>query len=286
MDTMIHRFAIGAFDCAVVNDGWLAYGEPGETLFANVPHDQLAAALVKYNTVLDEWGTWISPLPCLVIWAGGRIVLVDTGLGQQDFAPDGGKLLANLALVGIRPQDVYAIILTHAHVDHIGGNTAAHGQAAFPNARYFMRREEWEFWTAPETLANPEHSWMGEFVDHYMLPITDRFTLLEQDTEIVPGIRTLFAPGHTPGHTAVEISSGGEKLICLGDAIAHPVHCAQPGWNMSPDCDWEQNVQTRKLLLEQAANEHARVFAFHMDFPGTGYIHRQGAAWRWQPVPG
>jgi glyoxylase-like metal-dependent hydrolase (beta-lactamase superfamily II) len=284
MNNESFHFKVGTFECIVVNDGTLTYSDPAQIHFANAPSDRLAQALREYNIKPDQWDEWISPLPCLVIQTGKHRVLVDTGMGNVDSAPNAGKLLQNLQAEGISPSEIDTIILSHGHSDHIGGNTDPNGHAAFSQARYVMRKEEWDFWTSETTLAQPAYEWMTSYVHKSLLPLKDRFELLEQDMEIVPGVHTLFAPGHTPGHMALVIVSSGEQLICLGDVISHPIHLEQPDWYLDPDCQPDQAVRTRRLLLNRAALDQALVFAYHFDFPGLGYVHQQQEAWKWQTI--
>lgn len=284
MNSTSYHFGTGDFKCTLIKDGTLTYTTPAQAHFANAPVDQLKQALLRHNIQLDSWSEWISPLPVLLIQAEEKKVLVDTGLGKVDFGPDAGLLLQNLQAEGIEPGDIDFVILTHAHGDHIGWNTNAEGLAAFPKARYIMRKEEWDFWTSEETLAQSRYEWMMPFVRKQLLPLRSRFELLERDEEIVPGVHTLFAPGHTPGHMAVAITSKDQELLCVGDVISHPLHAERPDWYIEPDCQPDQAVRTRMQLLDRAANTQARVFAFHFDFPGIGYVRRQQEAWEWQPI--
>jgi glyoxylase-like metal-dependent hydrolase (beta-lactamase superfamily II) len=284
MNQNSYHFKVGDFNCIVVNDGSLSYTYPAQTHFANAPSDQLAQALRKHNIELDLWDEWISPLPCLLIQTGKHKILVDTGLGNVDFAPNAGNLLQNLQAEGIQPGDIDTVILSHAHGDHIGGNADPAGRPTFPHARYIMRKEEWDFWTSETTLAQPEHEWMTSFTQKQLLPLSNRFELIEQDIEIVRGIHTLFAAGHTPGHMAVEVVSNGKKLLCVGDMIAHPIHLEQPDWHLAPDCQPDQAVRTKRRFLQRAADEGALVFAFHFDFPALGYVSQHQKAWQWQTI--
>ena len=278
------HFKVGTFDCIAISDGTLTYTDPADLHFVTAPADRLAQALRTYNIDLDQWKEWISPLTSLVIQTGKHCVLVDTGLGHIDFGPNAGKLLKNLHEEGIEAGDIDTVILSHAHGDHIGGNTNSEGRAAFPHARYIMHKAEWDFWTSETTLAHPDYNWMTFFVEKQLSPIADRFDLLEQDAEIVPGVRTLLAPGHTPGNIVISIKSEGEQLLYLGDVFAHPIHLEEPGWHLAPDCQPELSIRTRRWLFDLAATEQALVMAFHVDFPGLGYIQKQKDAWKWQPI--
>src|SRR5512136_2073300 len=142
-----YHFKVGAFECVVVSDGTLTYTDPAPVLFANAPSDRLALALRAYGIQLEQWGEWISSLNCLVIRTGEHCILIDTGLGTVDFGPNAGVLPRNLRAAGIEAGDVDIVVLTHAHGDHVGGNTDSEGKAAFPQARYLMTKAEWDFWT-------------------------------------------------------------------------------------------------------------------------------------------
>ena len=276
------RFHVGNFECIAVSDGSLPVPEPAyKLLFKNAPLELLRNVLDAQNIQLDQW---VEVFNCLVISTGTNCVLIDTGLGIHDSAPNAGRLLRNLRDEGIEPNKIDTVIISHAHGDHIGGNTDSERRAAFPQARYYIRKEEWVFWTSKTTLNKPEHEWMTEFVNKCLLPIQDRFHFVEQDIEIVPGVKSLFAPGNTPGNLALVITSGSEQLIYFGDAILHHLNLEYPDWYGEPDCLPAQTVSTRRCLLELAAHNHALIFATHLDFPGLGYAQPQQGNWKWQPI--
>jgi glyoxylase-like metal-dependent hydrolase (beta-lactamase superfamily II) len=227
----------------------------------------------------------VSPYICLLVKMREHLVLVDTG--ADGLAPTTGKLLQNLRDTRIAPEDVDTVIITHAHPDHIGGNIDNQGKLTFPNARYVMWKGEWDFWTSPqaqERLAKQGGEILVGFARKNLSPIKDRLILIDHETEIVPGIQVLAAPGHTPGHIALSISSNDKKLLCLGDVVLHPIHLEQPEWCAGTDFSPQQVVATRRRLLKRAADEKALVLAFHFPFPGLGHVVRKGNAWQWQPV--
>ena len=283
MNTEIYRFKVGTFECRAVSDGTHAYPYV-PAWFVNAPNERLEQVLREHNLDPEQY---VSPYSCLVINAGQHRVLVDTGAGTM--APTAGKLILNLQGEGIAPEDIDTVILTHGHLDHIGGNTDNASKPAFPNARYVMWKDEWDFWTSEPSLAEldvPEHikEELLTFARNNLPPIQGQLVLVDHETEIVPGIRAVAAPGHTPGHMAVAISSGSEQLVCISDAALHPIHLEHPDWYAIFDFAPEQTVTTRRQLLNRAAAEKALVHAFHFPFPGLGHVVQKGEGWQWQPI--
>jgi len=286
----VYRFKIGTFECMAVSDGTHRYAPPifpppDTFLFANAPRERLEQVLRGHNLQPQQWVEWISPYICVMVNIGKHLVLVDTG--ADGLGPDTGRLLQNLQAVGIVPEDIDTVIMTHGHPDHIGGNTNAEGVPAFPNARYVMWQDEWDFWTSGEAERKlDEHvkEVLMEFARKNLPPIRDRLDLIAQETDIVSGIRAIAAPGHTPGHMGLAISSGSDVLLCISDAVLHPIHVEQPEWCAVVDFAPEQVVSTRRRLLNRAAAEKTLVLAFHFPFPGLGHVVQKGEGWQWQPI--
>jgi glyoxylase-like metal-dependent hydrolase (beta-lactamase superfamily II) len=284
MNQEIHCFNVGDFKCILVNDGYFAYPQPARVFFANAPPELLAKALREQGLEPEHWDQYVSPYSCLIIQTAQQQILVDTGAGQ--LAPTTGRLTANMRSARITPEDIGTVILTHAHPDHIGGAVNGNGKPAFPRARHVMWKAEWDFWSSGADLSRLRLP--GEIKSEITacaeknLPLIERqLHLIDQETDIIPGVRAIFAPGHTPGHLALTIASKGDRLLCVADALLLPLHIAHPTWHAAVDFDPEQVARTRYKLLEMTEAKKTLVFAFHFPFPGLGSVSREKEIWEW-----
>ena len=212
--------------------------------------------------------------------------MVDTGFGTAE-NPDLGHLLQNLHTAGIKPTEIDTVIHSHLHVDHIGGNVDSRGKSIYPNARHIVNTTEWEFWKTMLGQKQVEPGLIQSTVTALkknIIPIQNRVKLVDDEAEIVPGIKSILAPGHTPGNIVLELSSGSGQLILIGDLLHLPVELTQPDLFRHIDEAHDLAVLTRNRILSEAAREGTMVFAGHFPFPGLGHIYQRGDIMQWQPL--
>ena len=287
-DTQSYRFAVGGFTATLVTDGTAAFPDPTGILFPTAPPDELARALRAHGAP-NPWPEWVTPFTPLLVETGRERVLIDTGFGPGG-APSAGRLLTHLAALGVAPDEIDVVVLSHGHPDHIGGATDGAGEATFPNARYLMARAEWEFWTdrariEADVAPGPFRDLQLGAAETHLPPLRDRIELIGDGAEIVPGIAAILAPGHSPGQLVVDVASAGARLLYGADTVAHPIHLEHPEWRTVFDIYHpEPSLGTRRRILNLAAESGALLSAYHIPFPGLGRVTAAGDAWRWEPV--
>jgi glyoxylase-like metal-dependent hydrolase (beta-lactamase superfamily II) len=273
-----YRFKIGNFEAMVIRD---TTGSPEwDKFFPTVDPEEFNQTFEQYGFTNRD----VMEITCLLVRTEKHLILIDTGWGVRLHVT--GNLFQNLESEGIRREEIDIVINSHAHPDHVGGNTDAEGNPAFPNARYIICREEWDFWTSEPSLSQIDDMFKPELLDAVqkgLVTIKDRFELVDAETEILPGFETLKAPGHTPGQIVLTISSGKECLFCIFDIAHHPVQLLRPSWTIPLDIQPEQAISTRRQFLSQKLPLGDMIFACHFPFPGLGQIATRDDGWHWQP---
>lgn len=263
------RFRIGAFDAVALKDGDVDAPNDGKTFALGQPTEQVAALLAAAGAPTDVLHLSIQPL---LVRAGERVLLFDTGAGDVEWAR-GGRLPASLHAAGVAPAQVTDIFISHRHQDHVGGLLAPDGALAFPNATVHLSTAEWAGMQADTEAAA------------LVAAIAPKVSAFEPGAELVPGtVTAVVDDGHTPGHSAYLVTSGADRLLYLGDTAHHFVVSVQrPEWTVAYDIDAPLAQTRRRELLQRAADANTRVYAVHFPFPGLGRFRTQGESFAWSP---
>ena len=277
-----YRFKLGDAEATVVSDGPLPLGDPTQA-FLGLSKEEISRQLNSNflpleNAVLEQ--------NALIVNTGSHLILFDTGMGTaNDFGPTTGKLLNSMKQAGIDPKDIDAVVMSHAHIDHLGGNVGDDGKSNFPNAQFYIQQSDLEFWTDEKLAGGPLKSFLTQAKKN-LLPVRDRVVFIKDGQEFLPGITAIAAPGHTVGHTIFNISSAGKSMAYIGDLTHHPVLLMEkPLTEFAYDTDPKQSAQTRVRLLNMLASNKTPIVAYHFAWPGLGYVGKQGDGFRYFPSP-
>lgn len=228
------------------------------------PQYFLNADLSAHRDLLNADGVMEIPIGCFLIRTGDRTVLVDAGLGPTTLEwAQGGQLPAQLDAAGYRPEDIDTVVCSHLHVDHAGW-LIRRGEPFFPNATLRFGAGDWGHFVETSPADKRWRQCMERLREQ------DRVQLIETDGELIaPGINARLAPGHTPGHVCLVLSSGRERALLLGDAVTCPVQLEEPDWLAVSDVDPALAARTREALWRELEGTDTRAVAAH--FPGLRF---------------
>ena len=237
----------------------------GGAMFGVVPK-----ALWNRHQPADEKNRCTWAMRCLLIEAHGRVILIDTGMGNKQgdkfrshFDPHGeGDLLASIARAGYTREEITDVVLTHLHFDHCGGAVQKRPngdlELTFPNAIHWSEENHWKWATDP----NPRER--ASFLKENILPIKESGMLkfVNDDTEIIPELWFAIADGHTHGMLIPHLEIGEETLVFMADLLPSPTHIPL-AWVMGYDIDPLQTIQEKEAFLAEAAENNFILFYEH-----------------------
>src|SRR5882672_7068095 len=266
-----YALRVGEIDVLVISDGVLPL--PAATMATNADPAALAAWMDDMHLPPDVFD-W--PLNVVVVRSGGRTVLIDAGVGVEypDF-PRAGQLAMRLDAAGVDPTSVTDVVLTHLHMDHVGGllDDGLKGRLR-PDLPIHMAAAEADFWASPDfsrtSMPTPVPGVLRSVARRFLDEYRSQLRPFESEHEVAPGV-VVRPPAATPRHSVVRLASGGDRLTFLGDAI-FPVGFDHPDWHNGFEHDPEEAARVRLRLLMELAATGEQLVATHLPFPSVGRV--------------
>jgi glyoxylase-like metal-dependent hydrolase (beta-lactamase superfamily II) len=276
---------IGEIDVLVVSDGVLP----------------LPTTMLGHNADPAVRGGWLNnmflppdafdwALNVVVVRSGGQTILIDAGLGSDPNLnlPRAGQLIKRLEAAGIDLASVTDVVLTHMHMDHIGGLLVDGVKDRLrPDLRIHVAAAEVKFWEAPDfTYAVMPPGFpdaLRATAKRFVKEFHNQLRQFDEEHEVAPGVIVRRTGGHTPGHSVVRVASGGDRLTFAGDAV-FTVGFEHPDWYNGFEHDPEEAARVRVRLLQELAATGGLLVATHLPFPSVGHVAVDGDTFRWVPV--
>lgn len=251
-------------NCEIISLHDLDLNFPSMMVFPNIAAADFDAYKDVYPTAFGPAGI-AADCGGYAIRSGGKTIIVDTGFGPGPIAMLGGltgNMLGDMKSKGIEPESVDIVVHTHLHVDHVGWNIGKDGKPTFPNARHYGPSADYDVFS--QDMANNPH--MEQVVP---LKAMGRLELFDGEITLTSEVTTVLTPGHTPGHSSVLVSSGGEKVLITGDLAHHPAQVDRTEWSPSFDSDPALAAETRLKMFKQLEADGTLAAFGH--FPASGF---------------
>lgn len=266
-----YRRKLGSYEITVLGDGYVDL--PNE-IWSNPGADKLNEYL---NNAYQPPGSIRNGVNAYLINTGNKLILIDSGAAGL-FGPNAGLFPGNLSDVGVKPEDIDQILITHVHPDHIAGLLTSEGGVAIPNGQIHVEGLELDYWTSTEAQSKAvdiSKPWF-DLARGWQKAYDGRISTFNGETDLGDGITAFPLPGHSPGHTGFRVESEGESLLIIGDAvISAAIQFANPEAGAIWDTSAEDSIKSRKMLFDMAAADRTAITATHIPFPSFGYVDRR-----------
>lgn len=275
-------YKVGDIECISLYDGiWKKDHDDG--FIRNASVEQTKEALQKAGLSPDFVPIEFAQT---VVKTGGQTILIDAGTGGQ-LAPTAGMTMKHMAAAGVESGSIDTVLISHFHPDHIFGLMAKDtNEQIFPSAEIIVPETEYKFWTDAALIDKLPDNRKGLAKRiQATFPSWDNVRQIGGDTEVAPGVHSVSAFGHTPGHTAFHIASGDAQLMVVGDASNVPaLFVANPTWQAVFDSDPQMATETRIKLFDRIIADKAMIAGYHFGFPNAGTISKDGAGYVFEPA--
>lgn len=278
----VTRVSLGSATVTMLSDGF--FSRPLDANFVrNAPLADVQNALRDAGLPTDRVDVPFTPL---VVDVGSQRVLFDVGNGEFG-AATAGKLLEHMAGVGIDPQSITAVVFSHFHGDHINGLRNKAGALNFPNAKIFAPAPEWNWWMDDARMSSAPEAMKGAFAATRRVfgPIASTVTRFEPGAELVPGVRSMPAFGHTPGHTVFVIEGGAQKMMYWADTTnIAALFVRNPDWAVMFDMDAEAARLTRRRIADMVIRDNILLAGYHLPGAAIGTLSNRGSGYEFSSV--
>jgi glyoxylase-like metal-dependent hydrolase (beta-lactamase superfamily II) len=277
------RFRLGSLTVTMLHDGSRAV--PLNAGFVrNASLEDVQRVLAESFLPTD---TFRIPFTLTCVETPNGLVLFDTGNGPSSPNAPVGLLTANMRAAGLDPARVTTVVFSHFHGDHVNGLLNADGTPAFPNAELVVPAPEWGWWMDSGNETRSPEFQRANFANSQRRfgPYQGKVRQIAPGSAVMPGITSIAAHGHTPGHTIYRIADGNEQLVFLADITNRPeVFARRPDFHLVFDFDAQMAEATRRRVFDMVSTDRIRVTGYHFPFPSTGFIAKEGNGYRFVPA--